>query len=77
MATVHGHTVDGEWEAVAALKKLDSEEAKVLFEYARHHGEAEFEGNVNGKRRDYTLVRESDSTHRIEERQEKKSTGWF
>ncbi len=76
MANVHGHVVDGEWEAVAALKQLDNEEAKVLFEFARHHGEAEFEGSISGHRKNFTLIREADGSHRVEEREEKKS-GWF
>jgi hypothetical protein len=69
MANIHGHSVDGDDAGQIALRHLDNEEALVLFDYAKHHGEAEFEGMVNGHRLNFTLIRESDGTHRVESRE--------
>lgn len=77
MAYIHNHEVSGEFEGLQALKQLDNNEALVLFDYAKHHGRADFEGAVQGHRKDFTLVHNSDGTHAVEEREQKKSSGWF
>lgn len=69
--------MQGQFEALHALRQLDEKEALVLFDYAKHHGSADFEGAVHGHRRDFTLTRNSDGTHSVEEREQKKSSGWF
>lgn len=52
---IHGHEVDGDEDGIHYLRHLDPDEAKVLFEYAKRHGHAEFEARVSGIRRNYAL----------------------
>lgn len=53
---------------------LSANEAKVIIEYARLHGSAEFEDDQD---RDYTLVKGADGTFTLVLRQETGSGGWF
>lgn len=52
---IHGHIVDGDENGIHYLRHLDAEEAKVLFEFAKRHGAAEFETRVSGIRHNYSL----------------------
>jgi hypothetical protein len=53
---------------------LSPNEAKVIIEYARNHGQAEFEDDQD---RDYTLVKGADGTYTLVLRQETSRGGWF
>jgi hypothetical protein len=52
---IHGHNVDGDEDGIHYLRHLDPEESRVLFEYAKKRGQAEFESRVSGVRRNYAL----------------------
>ena len=45
--------------------KIQAEEAKVLFGYAKEHGTAEFETHLN---KNYSLIHNSDGTYTIVKR---------
>jgi hypothetical protein len=79
MPIIHNHDIDGDQDGLHAVKQLDSEEFQVLYEHAKRHGAADFEGTVHGKRMNFKLVRESDGTHRVESEGKEAShtTGWF
>jgi hypothetical protein len=79
MPTIHNHDIEGDQDGIHALKQLDNEEAQVLFEHAKRHNEAAFEGTIQGKRMNFKLVRESDGTHKVESEGKETShtTGWF
>ncbi|RJO58907.1 hypothetical protein C4546_04890 [Candidatus Parcubacteria bacterium] len=79
MPTIHNHQIDGDSDGLHAIKQLDSEEFEVLFEHAKRHGEANFEGTIKGKRLNFKLIRESDGTHRVESEGKESShtSGWF
>lgn len=63
---LHGHQVlhdEQDHEGYDYLAhKIQAEEAKVIFEYARIHGTAEFETHLH---KDYSLVHNSDGTYTI------------
>ncbi len=77
MATIDGHSVDGDDEGRHYLYALEYNEAKVLFEYAKRHGEAEFEDRKKG--RNYTLKYQGGeyTVDRREGSDKKPSSGWF
>jgi len=79
MPTVHNHDVDGDMDGIHALKQLDPEEFQVLYEHAKRHQEASFEGTIHGRRVNFKLVRNSDGTHTVENEGKESShtTGWF
>lgn len=66
---LHGHLVihdEHDREGYDYLAhKIQGEEAKVLFEYAKEHGTAEFETHLN---KNYSLVHSSDGTYTIVKR---------
>lgn len=53
---IHGHEVDGDEDGIHYLRHLDDQEAKVLFEYAKKRGSADFETRVSGIRRNFALT---------------------
>jgi len=73
---IHGHTVTGEDDVVKGMDYLDYDlqydEAQVIFEQAKAHGQAQFE---DGQERNFTLKHNSDGTYTISSR--KKSGGFF
>ena len=79
MPTIHNHDIDGDQDGIHALKQLDNEEFQVLYEHAKRHHEASFEGTIHGKRMNFKLIRESDGTHKVESEGKETShtTGWF
>jgi len=79
MPTVHNHDIEGDQDGIHALKQLDDEEVQVLFEHAKRHHQAAFEGTIQGKRVNFKLICESDGTHRVENegRESSHTSGWF
>jgi hypothetical protein len=53
---VHGHIISGDETGVHYLRHLDLEESRVLFDYAKKRGSANFETTVQGIRRNFTLT---------------------
>lgn len=74
--TIHGHaTYFDDWKVVSYLKGLDTQEAEVLFKYAKEHHAADFEMKKDGTRHNYRLVHSSGAY--VVEDQGAQSTGWF
>lgn len=72
MPDIHGHHVEGDEDGMKYLHSLDSDEARVIFDYARSHGHAEFEDHAN--RHNYTLT-DKNGVYEVERR--KSGGGWF
>lgn len=56
-STIHGHSVSTDEDDKNSrhyLQALDTDEAKVIFDQAKTHGEAEFEISKNGTRQNYS-----------------------
>ena len=68
-AHIHGYSVrysDDTRPGMDYLKNdLDSDEAEVIFEHAKRHGEAPFEDDHN---RDFLLIHDDDREYHIEKR---------
>lgn len=77
MPTIHNHTVDGDQYGLRVLRQLDDSESDVLFEHAKRHKEADFEGSVEGKRMNFKLKRDSGGSWTVETEGREKKTGWF
>ena len=74
--TIHGHSVSGDFDGMSYLKKLDPGEAKVLFEYAKKHGSADFETKLSTSRTNFQLVYKGGEYEVVGEGKER-SSGWF
>ncbi len=54
--SIHGHPVYcDDYSIREYLRHLDNEEAKVIFEYAKHHGSSAFEYKKGGTRTNATM----------------------
>lgn len=73
---IHTHPVYcDEYDVRAYLRHLDSDEAKVIFEFAKHHGSAEFEFKKNGTTHNCTM--EYDDGAYIVQKKESEEGGWL
>lgn len=75
--TIHGHPVYCDDQDVRMyLKRLDSHEADVIFQYAKHHGRADFEMKKGSTRYNCYLDYNDDGTYAaISEGMQ--NSGWF
>ncbi len=73
---INGHNVSGDEEGMHYLRHLDPDEAKVLYDYARKHGAAEFETQVHGLRHNFTLKYEN-YEFTVEDRGAQGGGGWL
>lgn len=70
-----GHKVEGDEEGRRYLRALEINEAKVIFEYAKKHGVAEFEDHRYN--RNYTLRYDKNTLVYAVEQRKPKSIGWW
>lgn len=77
-ATIHGHPVYCDDQMVRNyLRKLDSEEAEVIFHHAMNQGQADFEVRQGSSRYNFQMSYD-DGAYIIEgEGKESQGSGWF
>ena len=75
--TIHGHPVYcDDQDTRFYLKRLDSQEAKAIFDYAKNHGRTDFEMRKQSGTR-YNCFMEYDDGAYIVVNEGQQSTGWF
>ncbi|MFH1171376.1 MAG: hypothetical protein V1778_02460 [bacterium] len=76
--TIHGHSVYcDDLDLRRYLKKLDQEEAKAIFDYARVHGHTEFEWRKLNSNTRLNCTMEYDDGAYIVRIEGKEETGWI
>ncbi|MBI4414726.1 MAG: hypothetical protein HY566_00620 [Candidatus Kerfeldbacteria bacterium] len=75
-SSIHTHPVYcDDYDVREYLRHLDSDEARVIFDYAKNHGSAEFEFKKGGTTHDCTM-KYDDGAYIVQE-QENAGGGWF